>query len=113
VVVAARLTADFGRAFTDRNLRDMIRFVGAFPDREIVDALSRQLSWTQFCEKDLETTILREIAICILEQLCSRLLHKFPRSVNVLSLAPLLFLDDPPADLSVACRHGIACALIP
>ena len=46
--VAARLTAEFGRGFTDKNLRHMIRFAKAFPDREIVYALSRQLSWTQF-----------------------------------------------------------------
>src|SRR4051812_26563124 len=48
VAVAARLTAEFGRGFTDKNLRHMIRFVEAFPDREIVYALGRQLSWTQF-----------------------------------------------------------------
>src|SRR6476469_2610517 len=47
-VVAARLTAEFGRGFTDKNLRHMIRFAETFPDREIVYALSRQLSWTQF-----------------------------------------------------------------
>src|SRR4051812_22615401 len=48
VAVAARLTAEFGRGFTDKNLRHMIRFAEAFPDREIVYALGRQLSWTQF-----------------------------------------------------------------
>jgi predicted nuclease of restriction endonuclease-like (RecB) superfamily len=46
--VATRLTAEFGRGFTDKNLRHMIRFAEAFPDREIVSALSRQLSWTHF-----------------------------------------------------------------
>jgi hypothetical protein len=30
------------------NLRHMMRFSDAFPDREIVYALSRQLSWTHF-----------------------------------------------------------------
>jgi predicted nuclease of restriction endonuclease-like (RecB) superfamily len=48
VAVAARLTAEFGRGFTDKNLRHMIRFAEAFPDREIVYALSRQLAWTHF-----------------------------------------------------------------
>src|SRR5689334_13185559 len=48
VAVATRLTAEFGRGFTDKNLRHMIRFAEAFPDREIVYALGRQLSWTQF-----------------------------------------------------------------
>jgi DUF1016 N-terminal domain len=41
--VAARLTAEFGRGFTDKNLRHMIRFTEAFSDREIVYAMSRQL----------------------------------------------------------------------
>ena len=48
VAVAERLTTEFGRGYTDKNLRHMIRFSEAFPDREIVYALSRQLSWTQF-----------------------------------------------------------------
>jgi predicted nuclease of restriction endonuclease-like (RecB) superfamily len=48
VAVAERLTAEFGRGFTDKNLRHMIRFSEAFSDREIVYALSRQLGWTQF-----------------------------------------------------------------
>jgi hypothetical protein len=45
--VAARLTDEFGRGFTDKNLHHMIRFAEAFPDREIDYALSRQLSWTR------------------------------------------------------------------
>jgi hypothetical protein len=48
VTVAGKLTAEFGRGFSDRNLRHMIRFSEAFPDREIVYALSRQLGWTHF-----------------------------------------------------------------
>src|SRR5262245_32849471 len=46
VAVAERLTAEFGRGFTDKNLRHMIRFAETFTDREIVYALSRQLAWT-------------------------------------------------------------------
>jgi predicted nuclease of restriction endonuclease-like (RecB) superfamily len=46
--VAEKLTADFGRGFSDKNLRHMIRFAEVFPDREIVSALSRQLGWTHF-----------------------------------------------------------------
>ena len=48
VAVAARLTAEFGRGYTDKNLRHMIRFAEAFPDKEIGYALGRQLSWTLF-----------------------------------------------------------------
>jgi predicted nuclease of restriction endonuclease-like (RecB) superfamily len=43
-----RLSAGFGRGFTDKNLRHMLRFAETFPDREIVSALSRQLAWTHF-----------------------------------------------------------------
>ncbi len=46
--VAERLSADFGRGFSEKNLRHMIRFAERFPDREIVSALSRQLGWTHF-----------------------------------------------------------------
>ena len=46
--VADRLSADFGRGFSEKNLRHMIRFAERFPDREIVSALSRQLGWTHF-----------------------------------------------------------------
>jgi len=46
--VAEGLTADYGRGFSEKNLRHMIRFVERFPDREIVSALGRQLGWTHF-----------------------------------------------------------------
>lgn len=47
-IVAEGLAADFGRGFSEKNLRHMIRFIEAFPDPEIVSALSRQLGWTHF-----------------------------------------------------------------
>ena len=46
--MAERLTAEFGRGFSEKNLRHMIRFAEAFPDPAIVSALSRQLGWTHF-----------------------------------------------------------------
>jgi predicted nuclease of restriction endonuclease-like (RecB) superfamily len=46
--VAEGLTADYGRGYSEKNLRHMIRFAERFPAREIVSALSRQLSWTHF-----------------------------------------------------------------
>jgi len=36
----------YGRGFGRPNLSHMIRFAEAFPDKKIVYALSRQLSWT-------------------------------------------------------------------
>ena len=43
-----QLEAEFGRGFSEKSLRHMLRFVEAFPDFEIVSALMRQLSWTHF-----------------------------------------------------------------
>jgi len=46
--VSAKLVAEFGQGFTERNLANMTRFAGEFPDPKIVHALSGQLSWTHF-----------------------------------------------------------------
>jgi predicted nuclease of restriction endonuclease-like (RecB) superfamily len=48
--VSRQLNAEYGRGFAAKSLRRMIQFAGAFPDREIVAALSRQLSWSHFVE---------------------------------------------------------------
>jgi predicted nuclease of restriction endonuclease-like (RecB) superfamily len=46
--VGRQLEAEFGRGFSEKSLRHMIRFAEAFPDPEIVSALRRQLTWTHF-----------------------------------------------------------------
>jgi len=46
--LARQLTSEYGRGFSEKSLRHMIRFVEAFPDDRIVSALLRQLSWTHF-----------------------------------------------------------------
>jgi DUF1016 N-terminal domain len=38
------LTLEYGRGFSNKSLFHMIRFAEAFPDEEIVSALSRQLT---------------------------------------------------------------------
>jgi hypothetical protein len=48
--VSRQLTADYGRGFAEKSLRRMIQFARLFPDREIVAALSRELSWSHFVE---------------------------------------------------------------
>ncbi|MGH9854874.1 MAG: PDDEXK nuclease domain-containing protein [Blastocatellia bacterium] len=45
---ARQLTAEYGRGYTRQNLFHMIRFVEAFPDKQIVYTLCRQLSWSHF-----------------------------------------------------------------
>jgi len=46
--LAKQLSADFGPGFSRPNLFHMLRFVEAYPEHEIVYALSRQLGWTHF-----------------------------------------------------------------
>ena len=44
------LVAEFGRGYSEKNLRRMVQFAEAFPEAEIVATLSRQLSWSHFRE---------------------------------------------------------------
>src|SRR5438067_399002 len=48
VTLSQELVPKFGRGFSDKSLRHMVRFAEAFPDSEIVSALLRQLSWSHF-----------------------------------------------------------------
>jgi len=41
-----QLALEFGRGFSEKSLRHMIRFAEVFPNEQIVSALRRQLSWT-------------------------------------------------------------------
>ena len=43
--LARALETDYGRGFSEKNLRRMVQFAEAFSDPEIVATLSRQLSW--------------------------------------------------------------------
>jgi len=45
-----QLTEEYGRGFSEKSLRHMIRFAEVFPDEAIVSALRRELSWTHFKE---------------------------------------------------------------
>lgn len=44
--LASQLQADYGRGFSAKSLRHMLRFAECYPDVQIVSTLSRQLSWT-------------------------------------------------------------------
>lgn len=46
--LARQLESDYGRGFSAKNLRHMLRFAEVFPDERIVSAARRQLSWTHF-----------------------------------------------------------------
>jgi hypothetical protein len=48
--LSRQLVAEYGRGYTEKNLRRMIQFAEAFPEEEIVATLWRQLSWSHFRE---------------------------------------------------------------
>jgi len=47
-LLANHLALNYGRGYSRPNLFRMIKFFKAFPNREIVSTLSRQLSWSHF-----------------------------------------------------------------
>lgn len=49
-VLSQQLEREYGRGFSQKSLRHMIRFAESFPDTGIVSTLSRQLSWSHFRE---------------------------------------------------------------
>jgi hypothetical protein len=62
LALARTLEADYGRGFSEKNLRRMVQFAEAFSDSEIVATLSRQLSWSQFVLLlPVKDTIAREL----------------------------------------------------
>ncbi|WP_397383046.1 YhcG family protein [Prosthecobacter sp.] len=46
--LSAKLEAEFGRGFGERNLARMVKFAEAFPDPNILTALRTKLGWTHF-----------------------------------------------------------------
>jgi predicted nuclease of restriction endonuclease-like (RecB) superfamily len=50
VSLARQLVLEYGKGFSEKNLRRMIQFAELFPNRKIVASLMRQLSWTHFLQ---------------------------------------------------------------
>lgn len=48
--LADRLTQEYGRGFSAKSLRHMMRFAEVYPESEIVSPLARQLSWSHILE---------------------------------------------------------------
>jgi predicted nuclease of restriction endonuclease-like (RecB) superfamily len=46
--LSRKLTAEFGRGYSERNLANMVRFAEVFPDRNILQSLIAKLGWTHF-----------------------------------------------------------------
>jgi len=77
--VGTKLEAEFGRGFSEKSLRHMIRFAEAFPDEQIVSALRRQLTWTHFKRLIyLDDPLKREfyVQMCRIEKWPTRTLDK-------------------------------------
>ena len=76
--VSAKLSGEFGRGFTPRNLFNMVRFAETFPDPQIVRALSANLSWTHlrrviYLDDPLQRDFYAEM--CRMERWNTRTLH--------------------------------------
>ena len=76
--LSAKLTAEFGRGFTPRNLFNMVRFAETFPDPQTVHALSATLSWTHlrrivYLDDPLKRDFYAEM--CRMERWNTRTLH--------------------------------------
>ncbi|MBA4367722.1 MAG: DUF1016 domain-containing protein [Desulfobacterium sp.] len=77
--LSAKLTAEFGRGFSHRNLASMARFAEMFPDVRIVSALRRQVSWSHFIQIIyLDDPLKRDFytEMCRIERWSTRTLEK-------------------------------------
>ena len=77
VTVSRQLETEFGRGFSEKNLRRMIQFAEVFPDEAIVAALRRQLGWTHFRQLiPIEDALKREFyaEMCRMEKWSTRTL---------------------------------------
>jgi hypothetical protein len=66
-----QLASDYGTSFSEKNLRRMMQFASAFPEKEIVHTLCSQLSWSHLrLIIPMEETLKREfyIEMCKLEK---------------------------------------------
>ena len=77
--LARQLEVDYGRGFSEKSLRHMLRFAEAFPNEQIVSALMRQLSWTHFLSIIyLQDSLQRDFyaEMCRIERWSTRTLQK-------------------------------------
>lgn len=88
------LAGEFGTGFSRPNLTRMIRFAEVLPDRQVVAALAKQLSWSHFVDIIyLHDPLQRDFyaEMCRIERWSVRTLHPrrvLPDRVAAASLAP-------------------------
>ncbi|MEF9384043.1 PDDEXK nuclease domain-containing protein [Ralstonia solanacearum species complex bacterium KE056] len=77
--LAARLTADYGKGWSEKQLRHCLRLAETFPDEAILSALRRELSWTHIKALIyIDDALKRDfyIELCRLERWSSRQLQE-------------------------------------
>lgn len=82
--LSERLSAEFGRGYTERNLANMVRFAEVFPDPEILHSLRAKLGWTHFREIIyLDDPLKRDFyaEMCRIENWNTRTLHQKVQSM--------------------------------
>ncbi len=78
-ILSDNLTKDYGKGWSEKQLRHCLRFAEFFPDNEIVSTLQRQLSWSHikiliYIEEDLKRNFY--IEMCKLENWSTRTLQE-------------------------------------
>jgi len=109
--LARQLAEEYGRGFSEKSIRHMIRFFEAFPDEKIVSSLLRQLSWTHFIAIIyLDDPLKREFyaEMCRVERWSTRTLQKKVGSMlyerTALSGKPESLIEHELAELRTADR---------
>jgi predicted nuclease of restriction endonuclease-like (RecB) superfamily len=77
--LSTKLTIEFGKGWSEKQLRHCLHFAETFPEVEIVSALWRQLSWSHFKSIiNLKTDLEREFyaQMCRIENWSTRTLQK-------------------------------------
>jgi len=79
VSLARQLETEYGKGWSEKQLRHCLRFAETFPDEEIVSALRRQLSWTHiktliYIDDELKRSFY--IEMCKLEKWGTRILQE-------------------------------------
>ncbi|MEI7672579.1 MAG: PDDEXK nuclease domain-containing protein [Deltaproteobacteria bacterium] len=77
--LARQLETEYGKGWSEKQLRHCLRFAETFPDEEIVSALRRQLSWTHiktliYIDDELKRSFY--IEMCKLEKWGTRILQE-------------------------------------
>jgi predicted nuclease of restriction endonuclease-like (RecB) superfamily len=76
--LARQLVSEFGRGYSEKSLRHMVKFSQVFSDFEIISTLARQLSWSHFKEIIyLNDSLMRQfyIEMCLMDKWSVRTLR--------------------------------------